>query len=488
MLKQGLQQKLLQKLSPQQIQFIKLLQIPTATLEARIKEEMEENPALQDGNQTVDEAPSGEEESPEEPTEEAEELEAERDPYEISLEEYLDTEQDYSYKTQLQDDPNDEHYEAPIVQLRSLYDSLIAQVHLLPLDDTEELIARYIIGNIDEDGYFRRPIQSIVDDLAFRQNVQVAEEQVEGVLNKVQQLEPAGVGARDLQECLLLQLDRKSRTESVELASRLLMDFFDEFTKKHFDRIIERLAVSRDTFRKAYSLITKLNPKPGESESVVKNQYIIPDFILTVDAGEIHIKLNRRNAPQLRVSRNYLRMVQQLEHNGRAPRESRETLQFVRGKIEAAKWFIDAIRQRQITLLKTMSCIAEKQANFFRSEGDPSQLTPMILKDVADVIGMDISTVSRVANSKYVQTDFGIYQLKYFFSEGITTDSGEEVSNKEVKKILSDFVAAENKRKPLSDDRLAAMLNEKGYNIARRTVAKYREQLNIPVARLRKEV
>ncbi|MDX2063249.1 MAG: RNA polymerase factor sigma-54 [Bacteroidia bacterium] len=495
MLKQGLQQKLLQKLSPQQIQFIKLLQIPTASLEARIQEELEDNPALQDADNpeaAFDETttPDADDEAdPLESLDTADEIETDSSASEISLDDYLDRE-DYSYKTQLQDDPNDERYEAPIVQLNSLYDSLEAQMHLVELNGQEEIVARYIIGNIDEDGYFRRPISSIVDDLAFRQNTVVPEELVENVLHKVQQLDPPGVGARDLQECLLLQLDRKPRSPEVELAQQVLMDYFEEFTKKHFDRIIDRTGVTREQFREAYQLITKLNPKPGESETVVKNQYIIPDFILTVQGTEIDIKLNRRNAPQLNVNKQYLNMLRRLDSgNGKShDRETKETLLFVKTKIDSARWFIDAIKQRQLTLLKTMSCIAEKQREFFLSEGDPARLRPMILKDVADVIGMDISTVSRVANSKYVQTDFGIFLLKYFFSEGIATDSGDEVSNKEVKKILEDLVGGENKKKPLSDDRLAQLLNDRGYNIARRTVAKYREQLNIPVARLRKEV
>lgn len=505
MLKQGLQQKLLQKLSPQQIQFIKLLQVPTAALEARIKQELEENPALTEGNDEgapldfgngVEEAPKvGEAENAAEAGAEdslngengLDEMD-ETENADLNLEDYLAEQEDYSYKTQLSDDPNQERYEAPIVQLSSLYDSLMEQIQLLELGQSDRMIAQQIIGSIDEDGYFRRPITAIVDDLAFRHNLTVREEQVENVLHRVQQLEPPGIAARDLQECLLLQLDREEQTPAVEIAQSILMDCFEEFAKKHFDKIIDRLGVSREAFKEAYGNITRLNPKPGESETVVKSQYIVPDFILTVQNGEIDIKLNRRNAPELNVNKHYLRMLNRFEKQGRDSREFKETVQFVKSKIDSAKWFIDAIRQRQFTLLKTMACIAEKQREFFLTEGDPTALKPMILKDIADKIEMDISTVSRVANSKYVQTDFGIFQLKHFFSEGITTESGEEVSNKEVKALLKSYIDGEEKGKPLSDDKLAAMLNEKGYNIARRTVAKYREQMNLPVARLRKEV
>ncbi len=504
MLKQGLHQRLLQKLSPQQIQFIKLLQIPTASLETRIQQELEENPALtevdDETNLTIDnkgqlvDTPAPDYAKQEQDSQNGDadgEANGEGNESDVSLEDYLAEHEDYSYKTQLADDPNQERYEAPVVQLSTLFDSLMEQVQMFELGKVELLIAQQIIGSIDEDGYFRRSLTALVDDLAFRQNLAVTEEQVENVLNKVQQLDPPGIAARDLQECLLLQLDRAPQTPEVEIGQQILMDHFDEFTKKHFDKIIDRLSISRDLFREAYNQITRLNPKPGESETVVKSQYIIPDFILSVTNGEIDIKLNRKNAPDLHVNKNYLRMLQQyeaVEKGTKEVRELKDTVQFVRAKIESAKWFIDAIRQRQLTLLKTMGCIADKQREFFLSEGDASTLRPMILKDIAEKIDMDISTVSRVANSKYVQTDFGIFQLKYFFSEGISTDSGEEVSNKEVKKILKEFIDGEKKGKPLSDDKLAAMLNERGYNIARRTVAKYREQLNVPVARLRKEV
>lgn len=494
MLKQGLHQKLLQKLSPQQIQFIKLLQIPTVELEARIKQELEDNPALAEGmDLTADEqadANFDREEDENEPEREDSYEEEGNDVQELSLEDYL-AEEDYRYKLHTPDDPNDERYETPIVQRRSLYDMLEQQVGMLPLSDLEFLVARQIIGNIDGDGYFRRPITAIVDELAFRQNLSVKEEIVEGVLGLIQGLDPPGVGARDLQECLLLQLHRKPSTPVTRLALKIVEDYFEELSKKHFDRLADRLGIEDDELREVYQFITRLNPRPGESESEVKMQYVVPDFILTEEEGQLSVKLNRKNAPELRVSRNYVRMLQELQPAAKGKdkdTQARETLQFVKAKIDSAQWFIDAIKQRQETLLKTMVCIAEKQKEFFLHQGDETRLRPMILKDVADEIGMDISTVSRVANSKYVQTDFGIYQLKYFFSEGISTDSGEEVSNKEVKRILRELIEGENKKKPLSDDRLTQLLNEKGYSIARRTVAKYREQMDLPVARLRKEI
>ena len=494
MLKQGLHQKLLQKLSPQQIQFIKLLQIPTIELEGRIKQELEDNPALAEGNESAeddnpydnenDEADTG----PDDPYADEAYDEAEGpDLQELSLEDYL-AEEDYRYKLHTPDDPNDERYETPIVQRCSLYDLLEQQIGMLPLSELEFLVARQIIGNIDPDGYFRRPITAIVDELAFRQNLSVREEVVESVLGIVQSLDPPGVGARDLQECLLLQLHRKPQSPLIQLALRIVENYFEELSKKHFDRLADRLSIDDDQLREVYQLITRLNPRPGESESEVKMQYIVPDFILHEEGGQLAIKLNRKNAPELRVSRSYVRMLQELQPAAKdKDTQARETFQFVKAKIDSAQWFIDAIKQRQDTLLKTMVCIANRQKDFFLSQGDDTKLRPMILKDVADEIGMDISTVSRVANSKYVQTDFGIYQLKYFFSEGISTESGEEVSNKEVKRILRELIENEDRKKPLSDDRLTQLLNERGYNIARRTVAKYREQMGLNVARLRKD-
>jgi RNA polymerase sigma-54 factor len=501
MLRTTITQKQDQRLSPQQIQFIKLLQVPTLSLEARIKEELEENPALQDLASTAnDEAPSDDpygdemDASPEQAA--TNELVDENDParYEISLEDYIHKLEDRQtdYRTH-QPDPTggEERYEAPIVQLTTMYDSLLHQLALRDLTDRQYRIAEHIIGSIDEDGYFRRSLQAVADELAFRYNLAATEQEVEETLAVIQTLEPAGVGAVDLQQCLLLQLERKPQSPVVSLAETILMDYFEEFTKKHFERILDRTGADPDDFREAYTLITRLNPKPGESETTVKQHYIVPDFILTVQDGQLDIKLNRRNAPELRVSPRYVEMLKSLSDKHKTKRldsQDQDTLQFVRSKIDSANWFIDAIRQRQATLMRTMMAIADKQRDFFLSEGDETHLRPMVLKDIADEIEMDISTISRVANSKYVQTDFGIFQLKYFFSEGITTDNGEEVSNREVKKILSDLIGAEDKRKPLSDDKLMELLNQKGYNIARRTVAKYREQLNLPVARLRKEL
>lgn len=485
MLKQGLQQKLLQKLSPQQIQFIKLLQIPTTALEARIKEELEENPALEELG-TMADTTTEDQYSDEAPTTEPD-YEQEQD---MSLDEFVHQQEDYDYRTRLASDPNEERYEAPIVQRYSMYDELRRQLAMKDLDDHHWMIAEQIIGNIDEDGYFRRPIMSITDDLAFRYSYTVQDEEVEQVLQLVQTLDPPGVAARDLQECLRLQLQRKAQTAEVKLALRIVNDFFEEFTKKHLDRIQERTKAEADIFKEAYNLITKLNPKPGESSVGNGGQVITPDYLLSISDGEIDLKLNRKNAPELRVNRSYQRMLQDMDQAEKKKRTTtdKETLTFVKQKIEAAKWFIDAIQQRQITLLRTMMAIVEKQKDFFLNEDDEGYLRPMILKDIAEEVGMDISTISRVANSKFVQTDFGIYPLKFFFSEGMTTQSGEEVSTREIKKILQELIEAEDKRKPLSDDRLTELLIEKGYDIARRTVAKYREQLNIPVARLRKQL
>ncbi|MEZ4848369.1 MAG: RNA polymerase factor sigma-54 [Bacteroidia bacterium] len=497
MLKQNQQLKLLQKISPQQIQFIKLLQVPTASLEQRIKEELEKNPALEDNQMGFGEEAPGEYEDLDRKDDDDSRKDDGDDilKNEVSLDDYLANDS-YDYRTRLPQSGDDEEddYEAPIVQMKSLYDSLNEQMSLLNLTEKELLIGENIIGNIDEDGYLRgrgsvNPIKAIVNYLAFRQNIMTTQEEVEAVLAKIQRFDPPGVGARDLQECLLLQLKRKPEDALNNLAIVVIERYFEEFTKKHFSKLRSRLGIDEEALKDVYGIIIKLNPKPGESQSIIKHEYIIPDFILTTENGSINIRLNSRNAPDLKVSRNYLKMYQDYRGREKSRRDSsvKETLDFVKARIEAAQWFIDAIRQRQFTLLNTMETIADKQKEFFLSGGDEKKLRPMILKDIAEEIQMDISTVSRVANSKYVQTEFGIYPLKFFFTEGIETEDGM-VSNREVKKALEEIIAAESKRKPLSDDKIALKLKEKGYNIARRTVAKYREQLGVPVARLRKEV
>ncbi len=493
MLKQNQQLKLIQKISPQQIQFIKLLQVPTASLEQRIKEELETNPALEDERMNYEKEKKDE-------YADLDKKEEDNGPEEIaednfSLDEYLSND-GYDYRTHLPSGGSDEEdeFETPIVQQNTLYDTLTEQLSMQPLTDHERLIGDHIIGNIDEDGYLRGrgsvdPVKSIVNYMAFSQHISTSVEEVEGMLRRIQQFDPAGVGARDLRECLLLQLERKPESEVVEKAKQLLQKHFEEFTKKHFSKIRSRLSIDDEMLKDVYDLIIKLNPKPGESQTVIKHEYIIPDFLLSVENGKINIRLNSRNAPDLKVSRSYINMYKQYKGIDRKEKTvtDKETLDFVKQRIEAAQWFIDAIRQRQFTLLNTMETIAEKQREFFRSGGDEKKMRPMILKDIADEIQMDISTVSRVANSKYVQTDFGIYPLKFFFTEGIETEDGM-VSNREVKKALEEIINAESKRRPLSDDRIAVQLKDRGYNIARRTVAKYREQLGVPVARLRKEV
>ncbi|MEJ8801331.1 RNA polymerase factor sigma-54 [Pontibacter sp. H249] len=475
-----LRQLLSQKLSPQQIQFIKLLQIPTAELEMRIKEELEVNPALEEGR--------------EEPVDE---YSSESDDYEddyskdddLDINDYLNDDEISGYKMQGDRGGDDEEdREMPIAMTSTLTDSLMDQLGFLDLDDKQYSIGMQLIGSIDSDGYIRRELSSIANDLAFSQNIETSEEEIEQVLHLVQTFDPAGIGARDLPECLLLQLERREQDEITILAERIIRDTFDEFTKKHYTKIQSKFSVTEEELKKAIDLIIKLNPKPGGAGTgTTRIQYIIPDFILTNTNGELELSLNARNAPDLRISRSYADMFDAYDKSDKKDKKLKETVAFVKQKLDAAKWFIDAIRQRQNTLLRTMEAIIKYQHDFFL-EGDESLLRPMILKDIAEEIGMDISTVSRVANSKAVQTEFGIYPLKYFFSEGIATDSGEDASSREVKHILKEIIDNENKRKPLSDEKIEKMLNDKGYNIARRTVAKYREQLNIPVARLRKEL
>jgi RNA polymerase sigma-54 factor len=406
----------------------------------------------------------------------------------LNVDDYLRDEDLNGYKMQGDGGGDEEDREMPIATLSTLTDSLLSQLGFEKLTEKQQTIGRQLIGSIDSDGYIRRDLEAIVNDLAFTQNVDTTVEEVEEVLHVIQGFDPPGIAARTLQECLLLQLDRKDHSNpAVVNAIRILDDNFEEFTKKHYDKIQKRLNVTEEEMKDAVNLITRLNPKPGGASGDVRTQYLIPDFMLTNNNGKLELSLNSRNAPELKISRSYAEMLDTYDKSNKKDKAMRETVSFVKQKLDAAKWFIDAIKQRQQTLLKTMNAIIQYQYDFFLT-GDESKLKPMILKDIANMIGMDISTVSRVANSKAVQAEFGIYPLKYFFSEGITTESGEDASSREVKHILKEFIEGEDKRSPLSDDKLEKMLNDRGYNIARRTVAKYREQLNIPVARLRKEL
>ncbi len=486
MQKLGLNQSLSQKLSPQQIQFIKLLQIPTAELDTRIEEELEVNPALEEGKEETPEDIEGSLDS----NEEFEEPASEKDD-DINVDDYLRDDDFAGYKMQgdggYQDD---EDRDMPIAMTSSLNDQLMTQLGFLGLDDRQYVIGKQLIGSIENDGYIRRELEALINDLAFSQNIDTDLDEVEEILRKIQGFDPSGIAARNLQECLILQLERKiDQGPAVKIAHGIILECFEEFTKKHYDKIIRKLNLEdEDSLKDAITVITRLNPKPGSSGSgMVKTQYLIPDFILTNTNGKLELSLNSRNAPDLKVSRSYTEMFDAYDKGNKKDKKLKETVSFVKQKLDSARWFIDAIKQRQQTLLNTMNTIIQYQYDFFL-EGDESKLRPMILKDIANEIGMDISTVSRVANSKSVQTEFGIFPLKYFFSEGIATDSGEDVSSREVKHILKQFIDDEDKRKPLSDDKLEKLLNDKGYNIARRTVAKYREQLNIPVARLRKEL
>jgi len=479
MLRQKLQQKLLQKLSPQQIQMIKLLEVPSMQLEQRIKKEIEENPALEEGS--------------DENSDESIDDVAVKEERQVTLDqfEYDDTP---SYKL------NSNNYSKPELKPDipfsvgfSFHDYLENQLGLRDLDERKTELALYLIGNIDDDGYLRRKLEAIADDLAFSQNIKTNEFELLEILRIIQDFDPSGVGARDLQECLILQIQTKDMNNpEVVLARKILKHHFDEFTKKHFDRIMDRLNITEPQMKEAVDEILKLNPKPGSGYSDPHSkvaEHVIPDFIFENDEGELQLSLNSRNVPELRVSKTYSEMLDTYSSNAKSKASSqmKDAASFVKQKMDSARWFIDAIKQRQNTLMTTMEAIIDYQKLYFE-DGDEMFLKPMILKDIADKTGLDISTISRVANSKYIQTHFGIYPLKYFFSEGMQTDSGEEVSTREIKKILEECIENESKRKPLTDDELAEILQKKGYQIARRTVAKYREQLNIPVARLRKEL
>ncbi len=482
MLNQRLQQKLVQKLSPQQIQMIKLLEIPTMQLEERIKEELEENPALEEGRENTEDAGDTDEQNATRNEENSEHAN-------LSIDEYLNTDDTPLYKLNTKNFNKEESKtEIPFSIGSSFHDQLETQLGLRNISERQKMLAEYLIGNIDDDGYLRRGLDAIADDMAFSMGIETNEEELEKILKIIQEFEPSGVGARDLKECLKLQLDQKEETPEIKLAKLILSHYFDEFTKKHYDKIMSRLSVTEEELKKGVAEILKLNPKPGGSfQSDKVAEHIIPDFILENKDGALQLSLNSRNVPELRISRMYSDMLNTYNKN-KGDKQNKDAASFVKQKLDSAKWFIDAIKQRQNTLTQTMNAIIDYQKEYFLSGGDESLLNPMILKDIADTIGLDISTVSRVANSKYIQTPFGIFPLKFFFSEGLQTDSGEEVSTREIKKILQDCVDGESKRKPLTDDELAAILQEKGYQIARRTVAKYREQLNIPVARLRKEL
>ena len=493
MLNQKLQQKLLQKLSPQQIQMIKLLEVPTLQIEQRIKKELEENPALEEGEEEEEIQTEQEEEEEFDDENKDEDKDEDRDQEEFTLDDYIQDDEIPDYRLQVNNTSRDDdkRAEIPFSAGSSFHEFLESQLGLRELTDKQKILGEFIIGNIDEDGYLRRELLSIVDDLAFLQNVITTEEELEEVLALIQDLEPAGVGARTLKECLLLQLAKKDHSHPVvKLAYTILDTHFEEFSKRHYDRIITRLGITEADLKLAIEEILKLNPKPGGvySDTFSKIvQPIIPDFILEHSEEGFDLHLNSRNLPELRLSPAYTDMLQAYSRDKGNKKDMKDALTFVKQKIDSAKWFIDAIKQRQNTLLLTMNAILKYQEEYF-IDGDETRLKPMILKDVAEMTGLDISTVSRVANSKYIQTHFGIFPLKFFFSEGLQTDSGEEVSTREIKRILQDCIDNEEKRRPLTDERLTEILQEKGYQIARRTVAKYREQLNIPVARLRKEI
>lgn len=481
--KLSLQQRLLQKLSPQQIQVIKLLEIPTIQLEQRIKSELEENPILEliendDSSESYDDTESSSDDSPQND--------------EFSLEDYLNEEDVPNYRLNSNNySKDDKQVEMPYSSGLSFHDSLIEQLGLTNLNDEEEKVAEYIIGNIDEDGYLRRDLLSISDDLAFHMNMDVKLKDLERYLDIIQDFDPPGVGARDLQECLLLQIMRKKGSDSTCLAAKIIQHNFEEFTKKHYDKIQRKYEITDEELKDAIDEILKLNPKPGSSYSnpmTKSNQVIVPDFLLDNVDGELILTVNQKNVPDLQLSSTYLDLMKSYSANkGGATKDQKEAILFMKQKLDSAKWFIDAIRQRHQTLYVTMSEIIKFQKEFFM-EGDEAKLRPMILKDIADLTGLDISTISRVSNSKYIQTHFGIYPLKYFFSEGLQKDTGEEVSTREIKKILKECIENEDKKYPVTDEKLALILKEKSYLVARRTVAKYREQLGIPVARMRKEL
>ncbi|WP_223551374.1 RNA polymerase factor sigma-54 [Aestuariivivens sp. NBU2969] len=485
MLKQQLQFKLSQKLSPQQIQLMKLIQLPTQAFEQRLKQELEENPALESGKEIENEFGSDFENSDDDYSDN-ESIAAE----DINVDEYLSDDEIPDYRTQVNNySSDDEEKTIPYAAGVSFTQHLVNQLNTYRLNDEERDIAEFLVGSVDESGYIRRTLSDIMDDLAFTQNVYSSEEKIEQVLHIVHQLDPAGVGARNLQECLSIQLHRKEKNTNTELALNIIDSAFEQFTKKHYKKLIQKFDITEDQLKGAIHEIEHLNPKPGGSYSGNNRivEHVVPDFAIKIEDGELELTLNGRNAPELHVSREYNNMLKGYKESKDKSKSQKDAVLFIKQKLDAAKWFIEAIKQRQQTLFITMSAIMHYQKDYFLT-GDERQLKPMILKDIADEIQMDVSTVSRVANSKYVDTPYGTKLIKEFFSESMKNDQGEDVSTREIKKILETVIVEENKRKPLTDDALANILKDKGYPIARRTVAKYREQLDIPVARLRKKI
>ena len=483
MLKQSLQYKLLQKLSPQQIQLMKLIQLPTQAFEEKVKQEIEENPALDSGKESNDDIDS-------DLQNEYDDVGNESIETDINIDEYLSDDEMPSYKTQSNNySSDDEEKTIPYASGTSFNQYLISQLNTFRFNEQEHQVAEFLVGSIDESGYIRRPIEDIVDDLAFSENIFTDQEEVKRMLNYVQRLDPAGVGAQSLEECLIIQLKRKSESPSRNLAILILDKAFEHFVKKHYKKLIQKFNLTEDELKEAVHEIEKLNPKPGGSFSGNDKiaEQIVPDFSIRIVEGKLELTLNSRNAPELHISNEYNNMLKGYAAAKDKSKSQKDAVQFIKQKLDAAKWFIDAIKQRQQTLLLTMNAIMHRQEEYFLT-GDERKLRPMILKDIADKINMDVSTVSRVANSKYVDTPYGTKLIKEFFSESMKNDQGEDVSTREIKKILQTVIEKENKKKPLTDDKLSSILKEKGYLIARRTVAKYREQLGISVARLRKEI
>jgi RNA polymerase sigma-54 factor len=480
MLKQHLQLKLSQKLSPQQIQLMKLIQLPTLAFEERLKQEIEENPALEQGKESVE---------ADELYEDQDDTWDEQENETLDLEDYLSDDDIPDYKTTDSNYPEEsKDHQIPYAAGTSFHQHLISQLGTFEVSESTYLIAEYLIGSLDESGYLRRPEEDLIDDMAFHMNLMVAPEELSDSLHIVQQLDPAGVGARNIAECLRLQLERQSASEARDLAMAIIRDSFDLFSKKHFEKLQTKHKASEELLKEALTKIEKLNPKPGASfaNQSKTNTYIIPDFTIRIEEDQIDVLLNARNAPELHVSKAYQELIRTYQE-GKPSKEQKETVQFVKQKLDSAKWFIDAIKQRQNTLLITMNAIVQHQKSYFLS-GDERDIQPMILKDIAEAIGMDVSTVSRVANSKYADTPYGTKLLKTFFSDAMTNEDGETVSTRQIKSLVRDLIEAEDKKAPLTDDQIGKVLKEKGFKVARRTVAKYREQLDLPVARLRRSL